>query len=156
MKKRGLKVYILHSRKTNYNEDLYLPLLRSRVLANHTLVLSTSEKLKDTYYKTLIDDCDLVVAELSHPDMGFNMELKEAIVAKKPILPLANKEIGYEDKYNKLLKNIVGYNDANELVYFVETFVNQYSDKINEGKVDPTVVLGVLNLDNVPKDEQEQ
>ena len=154
MKKRGLKVYILHSRKTNYNEDLYLPLLRSRVLSYHTLVMSTTEKLKDTYYKTLIDDCDLVVAELSHPDMGFNMELKEAIVAKKPILPLANKEIGYDDKYNKLLKNIVGYADTNELVYFVETFVNNYADKINEGKVDPTVVIGVLNLDNVSQEEQ--
>ena len=154
MKKRGLKVYILHSRKTNYNEDLYLPLLRSRELSYHTLVMSTTEKLKDTYYKTLIDDCDLVVAELSHPDMGFNMELKEAIVAKKPILPLANKEIGYDDKYNKLLKNIVGYADTNELVYFVETFVNNYADKINEGKVDPTVVIGVLNLDNVSQEEQ--
>ena len=63
MKKRGLKVYILHSRKTNYNEDLYLPLLRSRELSYHTLVMSTTEKLKDTYYKTLIRQIQVLFSD---------------------------------------------------------------------------------------------
>lgn len=151
-KKRGLKIYLIHSHKRDFNTELYLPLLRSSVVANNTLVLSATEKNKDVYYKTMIQDADILVADLTTPDMGFNMELKEAIVSKKPLLSLVNKNVGYDQKYNKLLKNIIGYTSSDEFVHFVETFITQYAEKINDGKVDPTLVIGVLNFDNLPEE----
>ncbi len=73
------------------------------------------------------------------------MELKQAIITKKPILALAQKSIGYDSKYQKLLKNVIGYSNETEFRYFVETFVKNYETRINAGKSDPTVVLGILN-----------
>lgn len=142
---RGLKVYFIHSTKIDYNNLIYLPVLRSKELAKHRLIFSQNEENRNKYYKDLINDADVLVVELTSPDIGFNMELKEAIVTKKPILALAQKSIGYDAKYQKLLKNVIGYSTEVEFRYFVETFVKNYETRINAGKLDQTVVLGVLN-----------
>lgn len=143
--KRGLKVYFIHSSKSDYNNLIYLPVLRSSVLADHTLIFPDSEDNRDKYYKDIMDEADLYVIELTSPDTGFNMELKQAIISKKPILALAQKGIGYDAKYEKLLKNVIGYSSEEEIRYFIETFVTSYKDKIYDGKVDPTLILGVIN-----------
>ena len=145
MEKRGLNIYFIHSAKSDFNNLLYLPVLRSKILSNHTLVFPETEANKDTYYKDLMDKADVFVVELTSADAGFNMQLKHAIMSKKPILALAQKGIGYDAKYQNLLKNIIGYSSGDELRYFVETFANNNKDKIGGGKVDPTLVLGVLN-----------
>lgn len=145
MEKRGLKVYFIHSAKSDFNNLLYLPALRSRVLSNHTLVFPDSEENRERYYKDIMDEADLYVVELTSPDAGFNMELKYAIMSKKPILALAQKSIGYDEKYQKLINNVLGYSTPEEVKTFIETFVESYKDKINAGKVDPTLILGVLN-----------
>ena len=145
MEKEGLKVYFIHSRRIDYNNDIYLPVLRSNILSKHTLIFPETEANKNTYYKDIMASADLFVVDLTNPDTGFNLELKEAIVSKKPILALAKKSIGYEAKYQKLLKNVIGYSNQAELAYYVETFVNNYIGKIHDGVVDSTVVLGVLN-----------
>ena len=120
MKKR---IYFIHSRKIDYNDLIYLPVLRSEVLHTHELMLPESENLKNVYYKDLINDADLIVVELSNPDLGFNMELKQAILSRKPILALANKKIGFDMKYQKLLKNVYGYETEKEFREYVEKFV---------------------------------
>lgn len=145
MKKRGLKIYFIHSAKSDFNKNIYLPVLRSRVLANHTLVFPDSEANKERYHKDIMEEADVFVVELSNPDAGFNIELKSAIMLKKPILALAQKSLGYEEKYQRLLKNVIGYSTEEELRYFVETFAENYKDKVNGGKVDPTLILGVIN-----------
>ncbi len=145
MKKRGLKIYFIHSAKSDYNKNIYLPVLRSKILANHTLVFPDSEENKERYYKDIMDEADVFVVELTNPDTGFNMELKNAVISKKPILALAKKSIGYEEKYQRLLKNVIGYETEEEIRYFIETFAENYKDKINAGKLDPTLVLGVIN-----------
>ncbi len=145
MEKRGLKIYFIHSAKSDFNKNLYLPALRSRILANHTLIFPDSEANKERYYKDIMDEADVFVAELTNPDTGFNMELKNAIMLKKPILALAQKSLGYEEKYQRLLKNVIGYEKEEEVRYFIETFAENYKDKVNAGKVDPTLILGVIN-----------
>lgn len=145
MKKGGLKVYFVHSRRIDYNNDIYLPVLRSNILSKHTLIFPETNANKDTYYKDLMEKADIFIVDLTNPDTGFNMELKEAILLKKPILALAKRSIGYEEKYQKLLKNVIGYDNPQELSSYVERFVESYKDKINNGKVDSTVVLGKLN-----------
>lgn len=145
MEKGGLKVYFVHSRRIDFNNDIYLPVLRSNILSKHTLIFPETNANKDTYYKDLMEKADIFIIDLTNPDTGFNMELKEAILLKKPILALAKRSIGYEEKYQKLLKNVIGYDNGQELSSYVERFVESYKDKINNGKVDSTVVLGKLN-----------
>lgn len=142
---RKLKIYFIHSGKIDYNKQIYLPVLRSEELSHCKLMFAQSEENKEKYFKDMIDEADLLVVDLTNPDLGLNMELKQAIISKKPILALAQRSIGYDDKYQKLLKNIIGYNSEDDFRYFVETFAKTNKDRANDGKVDPTVVLGVLN-----------
>lgn len=145
MAKRGLNIYFIHSDKYDYNSLLYLPCLRSHVLAGHTLIFPDSEENKVIYYKDLMDKADVFVVELSNPDNELNIQLKYAIMSKKPILALAQKALGYDEKFQRLLQNVIGYSTEDEVRNFVETFATTYKDKINNGKVDQTVILGVLN-----------
>ncbi len=139
MKKR---IYFIHSRKIDYNDLIYLPVLRSEVLHTHELMLPESENLKNVYYKDLINDADLIVVELSNPDIGFNMELKQAILSRKPILALANKKIGFDMKYQKLLKNVYGYETEKEFREYVEKFVLKHEK-------DPRADVGTIVLGNI-------
>ena len=136
------KIYFIHSRKIDYNDLIYLPVLRSEVLHTHELMLPESENLKNVYYKDLINDADLIVVELSNPDLGFNMELKQAILSKKPILALANKKIGFDTKYQKLLKNVYGYETEKEFREYVEKFVLKHEK-------DPRADVGTIVLGNI-------
>lgn len=139
MKKR---IYFIHSRKIDYNDLIYLPVLRSKALHTHELMLPESENLKNVYYKDLISDADLIVVELSNPDIGFNMELKQAILSRKPILALANKKIGFDMKYQKLLKNVYGYETEKEFREYVEKFVLKHEK-------DPRADVGTIVLGNI-------
>lgn len=136
------KIYFIHSRKIDYNDLIYLPVLRSEVLHTHELMLPESENLKNVYYKDLINDADLIVVELSNPDLGFNMELKQAILSRKPILALANKKIGFDMKYQKLLKNVYGYETEKEFREYVEKFVLKHEK-------DPRADVGTIILGNI-------
>lgn len=140
-----LSIYFVHSEKIDYNDLIYLPVLRSNYLSQYKLIFPQSDENKDIYFKDLMDKADLFVVELTNPTMGFNMELKHAVLSKKPILALAQRNIGYDEKYQKLLKNVIGYNNESEFRYFVETFAKNYEGKIVGGQVDPSVVLGTLN-----------
>jgi len=140
-----LKIYFIHSSKIDANNILYLPVLRSEQLSHDQLIFPLSKENSGKYYKDLIDRCDVCVSLLSKDtDMGFDMELKYALAAKKPVLALANKTEGYDGKYDKMLNNIIGFTNQEEVKYFVESFAKNYEGRSYGGKIDGTVVLGVL------------
>lgn len=136
------KIYFIHSRKINYNELIYLPVLRSKVLHNHELMLPESETLKERYYKDLIDEADLIVLLIMNPDIGFNMELKQALLSKKPVLALASKNVPFDIKYQKLLKNVYGFENEEEFRTLVEKFVLKHER-------DASIDTGILTLGNI-------
>ncbi len=142
---RKLNIYFIHSESSNYNDLIYLPVLSSNILSHHNLLFPESEENKSIFYKDMINKADIIVVELTNPDLTFNMELKQAIVSGKPILALAQKKLGFDARYQKLLKNVIGYENGSELRYFVETFAKTYESGENLNSKDSTVVLGMLN-----------
>ncbi|MCR4581818.1 MAG: hypothetical protein K5666_04830, partial [Bacilli bacterium] len=130
--------------KIDANENIYLPVLRSEQLSHDELLFSESNNNKEKYYKDMIDRSNVCVVDLTDSDTGLNMELKYAITTKKPILALAQKDKGYDVKYDKILKNVIGYSSEAEFRYFVEVFAKNYEGKIYNDKVDNIVVVGIL------------
>ena len=144
MEKPRLRIYFIHSASVNANDTIYLPCLRSDQLSHDDLIFPASKRNDEKYYKDMIDRANVCVVELTKPDTGLNMELKYAITTNKPILALANKQTGYDAKYDKLLKNIIGYSNEAEFRYFVESFAKNYEGKVYNGEVDSTIVVGML------------
>ena len=148
MEKPRLKIYFIHSSHLDANDNVYLPVLRSEQLSHDELLFSGSNDNKEKYYKDLIDRCNVCVVDLTDSDTGLNMELKYAITTKKPILALAQKDKGYDVKYDKILKNVIGYSNEAEFRYFVEVFAKNYEGKMYNDKVDNTVIVGILKDSN--------
>lgn len=143
--KEQIGIYFIHSSKINYNEEIYLPILRSNYLSNYKLIFPESNDNINKYYKDLINENDLLVINLTYSDTGLSLIAKDASSSGKPVLALARKDVGYDEKYQKLFKSVLAYSTEEEFRNFVEIFAKNYEGKIISGKVDPTIVLGSLN-----------
>jgi hypothetical protein len=69
-----MKIYISHSIKTNYEEELYIPLQNSELNGPHEFVFS-HEAGQAINIKDVVRECDLVVAECSQPTFEQGLEL---------------------------------------------------------------------------------
>lgn len=117
-----MKIYIMHSEKVNYKEDIYKPLLEKQLMDKYYLILPLTERYKAEYVKELLNDSDIIICDLTKFNMFSNLELK---IAKNQ-----NKEIYYF--INKDDKNIKKYNDIELNIYeTVEDFVLKVEDKLN-------------------------
>jgi hypothetical protein len=70
-----MKIYISHSRKFDFQNELYKPLLESELSKKHEIIFPHDEAHKDVSTKDIIRECDLVVAEVSFPSIGEGIEL---------------------------------------------------------------------------------
>lgn len=69
-----MKIYISHSTKTNFEEELYIPIQNSELNGPHEFVFS-HENGAEINIKDTIRECDLVVAECSQPTFEQGLEL---------------------------------------------------------------------------------
>ncbi len=146
MMNQTMSIYFIHSQTNNYNERLYLPVLRSEYLSHHELIFPTSEKNNKKYFKDLMMTATLFIVDLTYADAGEMMEVKEAITSRKPTFAIADNSVGYEEKYAKYFDRVVGYSNEEELRHYVEEFVKSFEGRVNDrNEVDSTVILGVLN-----------
>ncbi len=79
-----MKIFISHSTKTNYEEELYIPLQNSELNGIHEFVFPHAaegeprqgrENGQEIVIKDVIRDCDLVLAECSNPTFEQGLEL---------------------------------------------------------------------------------
>ena len=69
-----MKIFISHSTKTNFEEELYIPLQNSELNGVHEFVFP-HENGQEIVIKDVIRDCDLVLAECSNPTFEQGLEL---------------------------------------------------------------------------------
>ncbi|MBA3724463.1 MAG: hypothetical protein H0W89_06305 [Candidatus Levybacteria bacterium] len=69
-----MKIFISHSTKTNFEEELYIPLQNSELNGIHEFVFPR-ENGQEIVIKDVIRDCDLVLAECSNPTFEQGLEL---------------------------------------------------------------------------------
>ena len=81
-----MKIYIPHSSSFNYREELYAPVRSSKLNGQYEIFLPHEHGLSDT--QSLIQDMDLIVAEVSYPSTGLGIELGWANATKKPIVAI--------------------------------------------------------------------
>ena len=112
-----LKIYIMHSEKIDYKNEIYKPLLELGLMNDYFLILPLSEKYKSTYIKQLLIDSDVVICDLTNFNFLSNIELK---TAKK-----LNKKIYYLINSND--KNIKKYNNT-ELITYIDK--DDFSNKV--------------------------
>lgn len=141
--KRRLKIYFIHSSKIDYKNLLYRFVLSSSVCMFHELMLPQTKKYQTKYVKDLIKDADIIIADVSQPSFGLNLEIKWALKSEKPIKFISLNGI-IPKKYRKLMENIELANETKSLISIIESFINYYSGISLEDQKNPTIILGEL------------
>ena len=120
-----IKVYIMHSEKIDYKEEIYKPLLEKGLMNDYFLILPLSEKYKASYIKELLIDSDLVICDLTSFNFLANLELKTAKKLNKQIYYFINANDKSLKKYNEV--NI--YQNKEEFSILVKKLLESLNKK---------------------------
>lgn len=78
-------IYCVHSSAFNFTDEFYQPIRDSSAFQKHTFIFPHASGAEPIHSKTVIENCDLVLAEVSHPSTGMGIEIGWADAAGKPI-----------------------------------------------------------------------
>ena len=141
---RRLKIYFVHSTKMDYQTLLYRPILSSTVCLAHELILPLSQNYKERYVKELLEEADIIVAEVSDPNFALKLELKWANVVGKPIKYISlNNNIS--PKLKKLVPNIEQFTGDRPIIKIIEDFISEHASMTKAQQADTTMVLGDID-----------
>jgi len=95
-----MKIYLAHSTHYDYISELYEPIKKSALAEEHEFIFLFDQKVTPGSTKEIIENCDLVIAEVSYSGIGLGIELGWADAFRKRIIcihkpgQLASKFLG--------------------------------------------------------------
>lgn len=122
-----IKVYIMHSEKKDYKEEIYKPLLEKELMKDYFLILPLSNKYKSSYIKELMIESDLIICDLTKFNFFANIELRTAKKLNKPIYYFIKNDDKKINKYKNY--NLTVYKDKEELSNHVTNLLNSLNKK---------------------------
>ena len=119
-----MRIYIGHSKKIDYINELYEPLKKETFFNEHELLLphDQSEFSSNTreFYKTI----DIFIAECSDAATGLGIELGWAYDDNKKIYCIYKKGKKISGSLKSVTNNFYEYNDLSEMVNIVKSIIN--------------------------------
>lgn len=120
-----MRVYIGHSKKIDYINEIYEPLRKDTFFNNYELILP-HEKDKNSsnsreFYKTI----DIFIAECSDVATGLGIELGWAYDDNKKIYCIYKKGKKISGSLKSVTNYFYEYNDLDEMVNIVKLIINK-------------------------------
>ena len=125
---KKLNIYVSHSKKMDYKNELYKPLLESIIGLDNNLILPHSKEYDKVDTKQILINSDMLIAEVSIPGIGIGLELGRAECNNLQIVCLLKKGV----KCNSSVKRnfiIIEYNDAIDMIGKLERFIYSKNNK---------------------------
>ena len=139
-----LNIYILHSEKIDYKNEIYKPLLELGLMKDYYLILPLSNKYKSDYIKDLLKTSDVVICNLTK----FNFLAKFELNTAKRL----NKNIYYfietNDKNLKKYKNVTIYDNKKDFANKVKSLLETLNKKGLILKRENIYEIGKIKKDN--------
>lgn len=124
-----MNIYVTHSKKFNFRDELYKPLRGSVLNVNHQFFLP--HEFNDEPYdsKNLImnKECDLIVAEISYPSTGQGIELGWADTAHIPIVCIYKTGAQISSSLTVVSHDFIEYGSAADLVAKLGDYINAHA-----------------------------
>lgn len=124
-----MKIFISHSTKNNFVDELYTPLQNSELDEKHELILPHAaegeprqglEEGQSTPIKDVIRDCDLVVAECS--DLTFEQGIELGWASGAYVTTICFYKAGTQPSpvLQQLSDNVIAYTSIDEMIKQVQ------------------------------------
>lgn len=110
-----MKIIVTHSSGFEFKEKLYRPIRESVLNKEHSFLLP-QEKGEEGVTKELIQNADLVFAEVSYPSTGQGIELGWANVFNTPIICFYMADCKPSNSIKYVSKNLIEYSDEKDLI----------------------------------------
>lgn len=120
-----MKIYLAHSKKMNYINQLYNPIKRSFFYSNYEFYFPYEESNQSyntyDYYKQF----DLVIAEVSKAETGIGIELGFAYSLNIPILCFYKKGSKYSSSLKSITNIFVEYDDVEDFILKLYLYIDK-------------------------------
>ncbi|MEK7592479.1 MAG: hypothetical protein AAB508_03745 [Patescibacteria group bacterium] len=110
-----MKIYVCHSKKFDFKNELYVPLRNSPLNTKHE-ILFPHETEKFINSKEIIRASDFVIAEVSYPSTAEGFELGWADCFEKQILCIYKDGTKPSGSLKVITEKIISYSDSSDMV----------------------------------------
>jgi len=119
-----MKIFVSHTSNYDFENELYMPLRKSGLNGKNEIILPY-EKGKDALTKDIIKDCNLIVAEVSYPSTGQEIELGWADMFNIPIVCIHKEGIEPSRSLHKITNNFIVYKDNNDMISKLSEYISK-------------------------------
>ncbi len=122
-----MKIYVGHSTKYDYKNEIYKPLLDS-ILSKKVEFILPHNTDKTFNSKEVIENSNLFIAEISEPSLGLGIEIGRAEMKGKKILCMCNDKDKVPSSLKYVNVDLITYSDRNDMIRKIEEYVyNNFS-----------------------------
>ena len=119
-----MKIYIAHSKNSDYKEELYVPLQNSSLAKQHELILPHQESSSLFSSKEFFQSgCDLIIAEVSYPATGLGIELGWANVYNTKIICVHKPGVKVARSLQAVSDTFLEYENSKDLIDKLEVVI---------------------------------
>ena len=114
-----MKIYIGHSNNFNFKEELYMPIIKSKL--NEKVEFIFPHLTDKTFNsKEIIEQSDLFIAEVSRQSLGLGIEIGRAEMKNKKILCIYNEKFKLSTSLKYVNVDILEYRDKEDMICKIE------------------------------------
>lgn len=106
----------MHSSSFDFKKQLYEPLRKSKLNNLHKIKLPHETSTQQFDSKSYMDDCDLVIAEVTYPSTGQGIELGWADMKNVKIVCIYKKGSKLSSALKVVTNEFIEYKNSNDMV----------------------------------------
>lgn len=110
-----MTIYVVHASNFDFKSELYQPLRQSALNQTHAIILP-HETEQFINSKEVIENCDLVIAEVSYPSTGMGIELGWAESLGKKVICIYKAGIKPSSSLKVVSQVFLEYTSSEHLV----------------------------------------
>ncbi len=110
------RIYVAHSRDSDYQKELYDPLRSSELNSEFEIVLPHERSAKPFNSREELKTIDYVVAEVSQPATGLGIEIGWATMLGVPVVAVYKAGVKLSGSVKMLAATTIEYSTSEELI----------------------------------------
>ena len=118
-----MKLYVSYSTAFDFQKELYNPIREFCKTSSYEFHLPHEKSIEPHNTKTVIQNSDLILAEVSYSSTGQGIELGWANIFEVPIIGIHKKSHTPSSSLSLILKKLVNYDSAANLIKILKKYI---------------------------------